>query len=331
MRRFILLLILAIPIGAGFGDMVAVAAPVPRGIVSIDRPVVELKDLFTDPGPQGSMVLGPAPPPGDRIKVGARQLATIARQYGVAWTNVSSGAFVTIERPGRPVTKSAIVKVLRPALADAGAPAHFVIHLADTHFPMIPPDETPRIVVNRVSYRRVDGRFEAHALLNAHGMNPRPIAMVGIVSPSRQAVVALHALNPGEVVGNADVALKWIAQSAFPKGALTDPADAIGMKITRRVASGAPLTHGLVTRLMIVNHGATVDLELEMPNLVVTEQGVALAAGSKGAVIPVLNPSSHEVVQAVIDGPNHAHVLPGSQPSPSRGQIPYYSMMNGRK
>lgn len=331
MRRFIHLAVLTGLVAIGFADFIAYAAPTPNNVVSINRPVVKLKDLFSNPGPRANAVLGPAPPPGGRIKVAEHQLAAIAEQYGVAWTNAASGAFVVIERPGTPITESAIVKALRPALMNAGAPAHFVIQLAETHFPMIPPGETPRILVNRLSYHRLDGRFKAYALLSARSMNPRPIAISGIATPSRQAVVALHALKPGEIVHDTDVKLKWIARSAFPHGALTNPAGAIGMEIRRRVASGTPLTGGVVAPPIMVNRGATVDIAVEMPNLKVTTQGVALAAGGTGAVIPILNPSSREVVQAVIDGRDHAHVLPGSQPSARRGLVPYYGMTGGRK
>jgi flagella basal body P-ring formation protein FlgA len=52
-----------------------------------------------------------------------------------------------------------------------------------------------------------------------------------------------------------------------------------------------------------------------MPGLEVSAQGIALGSGAAGAVVPVLNPSSHLVVQAVVDGPDRAHVVPGSRPA----------------
>ena len=102
------------------------------------------------------------------------------------------------------------------------------------------------------------------------------------------------------------------------------------MQVDRRIAAGTPLSKRVVAQVMMVNRGATVNLAVEMPGLEVTAEGVALAAGPKGAVIPVLNPSSHEVVQAVIDGENHAHVIPGSRPMPQSGTISYYNRMVGQ-
>lgn len=302
------------------------AAPAPRGIVSIDRPVVRLRDLFTDAGPKADEILGAAPAPGQRIDVEAPQLAAIARQYGVDWSPSSSGAgSVVIERPGTPVSSSAVIAALRPSLLGAGAPDHFVVQLGTNGLPMIPPGTQPTILVNGIRYDRVNGQFRATLLISATGMKPRTFEVPGIAAPAARAVVARHALLPGEIVGINDIKLAWIPRSSLSQGALTNPSDALGMQIDRRIAEGAPLSNQAVSRRMLVRRGATVSLAVEMPGLEVSAEGIAMASGAQGAVIPIMNPSSREVVQAVIDGANHAHVLPGSSPSSPHSEIPYYS------
>lgn len=314
--------------GLGLCTSTAWAAPAPRGIVSIDAPVVKLRDLFTDAGPKADDVLGPAPAPGQRIDVGAKQLAAIASQYGIAWTSSASDASaVVIERPGTPVTESAVASALRPSLLGAGAPDHFVVQLDTSRLPMIPPGTKPKILVNGIRYDRVNGQFRAVLLVSAESMKPQTFEVPGIAAPAEQVVVTRAMVQPGQVLSINDIAQAWVARASLPQDVLTNPSDALGMQMNRRIAAGTPLSSRVVSRLMLVNRGATVSLAVDMPGLKVTAEGVAMKGGTGGAVIPVLNPSSHEVVKAVIDGHNHAHVVPGSSPTSQGRQGSYYSLM----
>ncbi|MCF3945694.1 flagellar basal body P-ring formation chaperone FlgA [Acidiphilium iwatense] len=306
------------------------AAPVPRGLVSIDRPVVKLKDLFRNAGRQADAVLGPAPMPGTRILIATRQLAAIAVQFGVRWAPGNAAASVVIERPGTPIGRARLVAALRRALRLAGAPNHVAIQIGDNNLPMIPPAAQPAILVNRIAYHRMSGNFRARLLVDAPGMSAASARIAGLAEPAVQAVVAAHGLLPGAVLGSGDVRLAWIPRSDVPPGAITDPAHAVGMQIDRAIAAGTPLSGRMVGTPELIARGATVGLAVEMPGLEVTARGVALAAGGGGAVIPVLNPSSHEIVQAVIDGPDHAHVVPGSTPARARNAIPYYGLTGDR-
>lgn len=320
--------VLTVMIGLAAG--VAVAAPAPRGIVTINRSVVQLQDLFSDAGPKAKDVLGPAPSPGQRIEVGGAQLSAIARAYGVGWTGGGPDNVVVIERPGMPVRAASITRALRPALLGAGAPDHFVVQLGSDRLPMIPPGALPDIVVNNIRYDQVNGQFAASVLISATGMKPESFDISGIAAPAERVIVARHTLQPGDVVTINDVKMAWVARAALPQGMLTSASEVLGMQISRRLAAGTPLSRQTIARVMMVTRGATVSLAVETPGLEVTAEGVALASGPEGAVIPVLNPSSREVVQAVVDGQNHAHVIPGSHPTPQNGTVPYYNRMVGQ-
>jgi hypothetical protein len=70
----------------------AVEAATLRPLVTLSGPMVHLRDLFEDAGPNADRVLGPGPGPGGRIIVGATQLGAIARQFGVDWRRERAGA-----------------------------------------------------------------------------------------------------------------------------------------------------------------------------------------------------------------------------------------------
>jgi len=61
------------------GAMAAAQAASLRNVTTLHGPLVYVRDLFDDAGPNADRVLGPGPAPGDRIIVEAPQLNAIAR------------------------------------------------------------------------------------------------------------------------------------------------------------------------------------------------------------------------------------------------------------
>lgn len=316
---------------------IARAAVAPRSVVRIDREQVTLGDLFSGLGTRGGRVIGSAPAPGARIDVGSRQLAAIARQFGVGWKppGQPDGTEVVIVRNGRRLTPKSLAAALRPSLVAAGAPLDAAVTVAPAGLPMVPPHTRPRLVPLHVSYDAASGQFSATLLISAPSMRSTQAQISGFAQPSRLAVVAAHPLSPGEVITREDVRLRRMPRRSLPGQAPHRIADVVGLEAERAVAAGAPLDGKHLTRPQLIARGATVELDLSMPGLDVSAQGVALGSGAAGAVVPVLNPSSHLVVQAVVDGPDRAHVVPGSRPerrsrSAAAGSGNYYARYHTR-
>jgi flagella basal body P-ring formation protein FlgA len=304
----------------------APSAPSPRTLVLIDRPVVELKDLFHHAGINADAVLGPAPLPGARIVVGSRQLAAIALRYGVAWFPGDSDQSVSIERPGSPIGHDRIVAAVSRALRQAGAAGHVAINLEGEQLPMVPPNSRPDISIDQMVFDRNTGAFRAIAHIAAPRMDTVTTTIGGVAKPETQRVIAIHDLTRGDILNDSDVRLTWVAQDDDRHDAIRTLSRVIGMQVSQSILKGMPLSRRMIADPILVARGATVSLAVDMPGLEVTAQGVALAAGGSGHVIPVINPSSHEIVQAVVDGPDHAHVLPGSMPTRGDNANPYYDL-----
>ena len=133
-----------------------------RPLTTLHAPVVLLSDLFDDAGPLAARVLGPAPGPGGRIVVEARQLAAIARMFGVAWHPTSPGDAAVLERPGRALPRDAVLAALRPALVGAGAPAADLdIALPGFTAPMVPAETQPAVSIEQLDYDAANGGFAA--------------------------------------------------------------------------------------------------------------------------------------------------------------------------
>ncbi len=296
------------------------AQPIARGLVAINRPQVELRDLFSGLGQQGNLVLGPAPAPGQRIFVGTAQLTAIAEEYGIGWQSHGVDMQVIIERPGRPLSRATITAAIATALQDAGAPAHCAITLPDFTPPMVPPDASPRIMINRLAFDSLTHSFTAELLIGAPGMAPQSASLSGLAQPTTHALVATHDLVPGEILGSSDVAMAWVADAGT--GVMSDPSQAYGLQIHQAVAANSPLTMDQLGAPTLIAKGDQVTLDVMLPGLDVSAQGVSLSQGGKGDLISVLNPASHEIVQAMITGPDTAQVNPASTPMRAR-QIGY--------
>lgn len=217
---------------------IARARITPRDVVTIDRNSVTLGDLFSGLGARAGKVIGKAPAPGARIEVQSRQLAAIARQFSVRWrpSAAGNGAEVVILREESPIPRDPVKAALRAPLAAAGAPAQAAISIPPSGLPMIPPHATPL----NVSYDATSGRFTATMLISARAMRSTRAHVAGYAQPSRIAVVATHALAPGEVITHKDVELRRILVHALPKNPSGRIAGVIGLEAERAVAAGAP-------------------------------------------------------------------------------------------
>ena len=285
----------------------------PYTLVTLTSQVIRVADLFSNAGPEADHVLGESPAPGQRIVVGSDQLAAIAAAYQVPWQPDGSNPQVVLASPGNALAPALVSKAIADAISTSGGPPDAAISLPDFSPPMIPPGATADIAVTRMAFDPASGTFSASLVVSAPGMDPQDMDLSGLAEASTEALVATHNLAPGEILNIADVELARLPSNQA-SDAISAPVDAIGMATNIAISAGAALTLDNLTAPIVVRKGAVVNLSLSVPGLVVTADGVALDAGGIGAIIAVLNPASHAVVQAVITGPNAASIAAGSTP-----------------
>jgi len=292
----------------------AQAAPaIPNSLVTLTSPVIRVADLFSNAGPEADIVLGSAPAPGERIVVGAAQLAAIAAAYQVPWQPDGSDPEVVLASPGSAIPPALISNAIAAAVAAAGGPANAAITLPDFAPPMVPTGATPVVTVTRMDFDPGNQQFSAALVIDAAGMAPQNLALSGLAQPAVEALVASHDLLPGEVLQESDLTLARLPAS-LAANAIPSADAAIGMSVKTGLQAGQAVTPDNLDQPILVRKGAFVVLNLNTPGMVLTAQGVALGAGGDGSLIPVLNPASHAVVQAVITGPGSASIAPGSAP-----------------
>ena len=107
-----------------------------------------------------------------------------------------------------------------------------------------------------------------------------------------QTVVATRTIRANTVLGPGDVTLTTIDRA----GALSDPAEAIGLEARVTLYAGRPIHAADLMPPAIVDRNQIITLAYETAGLKILTEGRALARGGEGEVIRVMNLSSRTTV-----------------------------------
>jgi flagella basal body P-ring formation protein FlgA len=303
------LAVLALCLGGTYAEAATL-----RALTTLHAPVVLLSDLFDGAGANAQRVLGPGPGAGGRIVVEAAQLGAIARQFGVDWRSASSADRAVLDRPGRPLRRNEVVDAVRNALIGSGASADCDVELAGFTPPLVPFESDPRPVVSDLEYDANAGRFSAALSIAGEAMEPIHMRVTGRVDDTVEVPVATARLLAGSVLRAEDMQIARVHMSLLRGEVVHQALDAIGMQVKRPIATGQPLVRTELTRPSMVQKGATVQMLLDSPGIVLTAQGQAMEPGAIGERIRVLNPVSRAVVESEVIGPDRVRVSPDTMP-----------------
>ncbi len=285
-----------------------------KPMTTLHAPLVRLSDLFDGAGRNADRVLGPGPAPGTRIVVEARQLAAIAREFGVDWHPAFTAERAVLDRPGRPLARAEAMTALSAALVSAGAPADAEVEIAAFDPPMVPADATITPAVTQLDYDGSSGRFTAQLSLAGDGTDAIAARISGRDQPMLEVAVAASRLLPGTILSAADLRMARMPSSRVPAGAARRIEDAVGRQLRIQAAPGMPLPLSDLVVPTLVRRDARVLMVAEGPGLSLTASGRALEAGAAGEHIRVLNPVSKAVLDAVVIGDGRVRVDPEAPP-----------------
>jgi len=127
----------------------------------------------------------------------------------------------------------------------------------------------------------------------------------------RQALAYGRNINAGEIIQAQD--LVWSDQAIAPTGAPGDPDQVIGQQARRPLRVGAPVMGGDFAAPVVVHRDDIVSVAYESAGIRLVLQGKAMKDASTGESLPVLNPQSKKVIEAVAAGPGLAVVGPRAQ------------------
>ncbi|USQ72336.1 flagellar basal body P-ring formation chaperone FlgA [Roseomonas mucosa] len=297
-----LLLLVGLP-GLAWADLASL-----RPHVVVEDEVVRLGDVFADLGSEGTRVLGPAPPPGQRIIVETPQLLAIARGAGISWRPFASDERVVIERAGRALAREEWLEPLQEALSAQGLDPAMELEIPGFTTPMVPLSGLVRV---EVAQPWLDGRrFGATLVLAAEGMPTQRLRIAGRGHATAPVAIATRRLALGEVVRAGDVQVQRLRTDRLRPGLAEDASLVVGQQLRRPVMEGAPFALRDLGAPVLIEKNTTVTMVVERGGLLLTAQGRALEAAPRDGVVNVMNLSSRQIVEAQAIGPGRVRVGP---------------------
>lgn len=301
MKRIVLLILAALAFVVA-APIANAADPLPRlrADISVASEIVTIGDLFADAGKYAGIAIFRAPDLGRSGTVSAAEIADAVETAGMTQYDRAGIDAVTVTRAGRVVDADEITELLRTALAGqlATEPDHIDIVFDLPPGPLYAaPAADVRIA--RLARSASGARFEAVIEAGQHGTSDQ-LRVAGTATATVEVVTALRALDRGDIVSAADLAITRVPARQALAGAATAQADLIGLAARRALRAGVPLSTSDFSQPNLVNRGEVVTIVYQRGGLLLTTRGKALENGAKDAAIPVVNLTSNRVLTAIV-------------------------------
>ena len=180
--------------------------------------------------------------------------------------------------------------------------------------PVVPPAAVAHLSAENTALDAATGRFSATLVVLAEGMPTLRMRLAGRAVPTQPAVVATRRIALGEVVGAADVRLVRLRAERMRPGTAQGLDQVVGQRLRRPMAAEMPFVSADLVAPAMVEKNALVTVVLEAPGLSLSVQGRALEAAPRGALVPVMNLASRNVVEGEVVGPGRVRVATGATP-----------------
>jgi flagella basal body P-ring formation protein FlgA len=248
----------------------------------------------------GGVGLGPAPLAGETRTIDGGTILATLRRAGLdpAVVTYSLPGMLRVRRASQEISEGGVREILQGFLADSLGDG-----LADAAIRSVLLPGVIRIPAgpfqSRVSAPPGSDLVGKVRLAITFTVADRPVKEIWVTADIARfgpVVVARRAFGRGEIVGDDDVEVDRRELSELPRGSLTVPADAVGMRTKTPVLPYAALTRDQLVAPALVKRGDVVMLVVQRGGLRITAPGEAREDAARGAAVHVLNRSSHQEV-----------------------------------
>jgi flagella basal body P-ring formation protein FlgA len=283
----------------------ALADPVLRPQVVVERDMVRLGDLFADLPSQcdPKLDVARAPAPGQRVTLDASTLLTIATSQRLAWK--PSGRFdkVVVERAGQTIGSAAIHEAVLQALADHGLPPNADIALDNERLQITVPAERPASVrAESVTYDPNRPRFEVTLVAPADDREgAERVRVQGKVYRMVDVPVPVRPIGPLEVIRGRDIQMVRMRADQVGPTHINDPDKLVDKSARRVLPAGQPVRVSDISNPILVPKNSMVNVRIASARLTIVMQGKALEDGAEGDQVRVVNTRSNKIVQGMVN------------------------------
>ncbi len=286
----------------------AFANVMPKTTSVIDHANIVVSDVFSGvTGPAASHYLAPAPQPGGTLTLSSYDLSRISSAFNLGWTPDGSNEHVVIRRASNDVTTFDIQAALAKKMQDEMDGARFDISLdgqpSGFH---VPKGAGKAVRIISFSYDPAAGTFRAVVAPAAAPDNTERVT--GRYCAIERIPVLNTPMNAGDVITASDIDYVDMRSTDVSSSMITAAANLIGHTPRYGLQAMRPVMASAVKMPEIIKKGELVTMTLDSNLMHLTAIGRAMDNGAVGDDIRVMNPSSKQIIDAVITGPQTVSV-----------------------
>jgi flagella basal body P-ring formation protein FlgA len=291
-----------------FGAMQSGAAleiPRLRQTVTVSGDVVRIGDLVDNAGSVSDVAIFRSPDVGVTGTVSAKQVLDAIRPYDLLIVDTAGVSEITVTRSGRELVPREITHKVAEALSER-------FRLVDADMLDITFDREPRAIyvdpqaakdwaVERAGFDPRSGRFEILFSVPGIASAQGTVRYSGFAVEMANVATSVRPLNRGEILPAADVSIERRRKSDVPADVAATVEEIAGLAARGSLRAGQPLRRADFARPQLVKRDDLVTLLYEVPGILLTIRGKALANAAEGDTVSVLNMQSKRTIQGVVD------------------------------
>lgn len=279
--------------------------------LSVEGSTIRLGDLFNVADGRAELALLRAPEPGHKLAISARELQAFAARHGVLWYNAEKLGEVVVARASQIIREDAVRYAIASELTMRGHGPDLAIRLQTRRLEIhVPTDVSPEVHVTHLDFNPATELFDAVIEVPTGEEAARRVHIQGRAYPMMRLPVLARSIGREEIITAADIALVEVPSGRLSPMVVTTTDDLVGKAARRPLAANQPIQSGDVGSPIIVRKNAVVTMVYQVPGMVVSDVGRALANAALGESVDVTNPRSNVTVRAIVTGPGRVMLDP---------------------
>lgn len=277
----------------------AFAAPVLKGEVSVNHPVITIGDMFDDAGMLAERALFRAPAPGTTGIVSLDAVRAAALKAGLG-DYVQDGVLnVRVERRASVVDAALLTDLISADLSLRGLLPAGAELLARFDNPALSFNaEAVDRPATLTALRYQPGAASFTARFQIAGIE-LPVDVAGRLDLMVEAPHLAASLKAGEVIGTADIEMKRVPFDFADRSGVDGIDDLVGKQLRRNSRAGVMLKAADVTEPLAVRRNTAVTVLLRTGPMTLTVAGQSLGDAVAGQPVQVMNSVTRKILNGV--------------------------------
>jgi flagella basal body P-ring formation protein FlgA len=285
-------------------------APTLKRAITVASDVVRIGDLFDNAGARANIAVFRAPNPGETGSVPTKNIVDAVRAHDLYMFDTAGIEAVSVTHASRAISSKEVLERLAAALAELPGlgSAENLSLTSDNMLQTIHVDPTAvgTLQITRLQHEPRTNRF--FAIIVPPGADSRPVRISGTVVETVEAAILTRAINPGEMIKQADVVIERRPKQESGLDVVAEASTTIGLAAKRSLRVGQVLRNADLVRPDMVGRNEAVTLIYEVPGIVLSARGKAMEAGREGDTVNVLNVQTKRTIQGIVTGPGRVTV-----------------------